>query len=141
MSVILGQHDGDTIVAFGSAGERSARDLLDDCSLLAGMLPEPHPASQVLLVFRHDRYAFTVALLAAWQRGHRVALPANTQRDSIWHVADRPETVQILHDTESGEGLVVAAASSGQAARHRPRRRLRPAFGLASSSKSRMQPS
>jgi acyl-coenzyme A synthetase/AMP-(fatty) acid ligase len=107
---LLCLHHASAEVAFGSAGSRSKADLLLDASRLARTLPEASEDSQVLMVFRHDRYAFAVGLLAAWQRGHRVALPPNTQRDSIWRVADQSQTVEILHDTESGEGLSVLSA-------------------------------
>lgn len=105
---LLGQHAPDALVAFGGDGARTAADLRRDAAVVARALPEADEASNVLLVFRHDRYAFAVALLAAWSRGHRVALPPNTRRETVWEVRDASEAVAILHDTESGNPHRVA---------------------------------
>ncbi len=80
----LVQHRAADLVAFGNLGARTAADLLRDTALLAQQLPRPSEGSEVLLVFRHDRYAFAAALLASWSAGHAVALPPNTRRESIW---------------------------------------------------------
>ncbi len=99
---LLGRHAPSDLVAFGGDGERTADQLRHDAGVIAAALPEASTESTVLLVFRHDRYAFAVALLAAWSRGHRVALPPNTRRETVWEVRDASEAVAILHDTESG---------------------------------------
>lgn len=94
--------DLDREIAFGPGGVRCARDLLKDAGTIAESLPEPISDSHVLLVFRNDRYFFAAALLAAWMRGHTVALPPNTRRGAILRLKERPDTVAVLHDTDSG---------------------------------------
>ncbi len=99
---LLGDHDPDTIVAFGGAGTKTAADLLSDAARISRALPPAYDDSQVLLVFEKDRYAMAAALLAALDRGHAVALPPNARRDSVLAVHERPETAIVLHDTEAG---------------------------------------
>ena len=105
MIALLDRHRDEDLVASGQAGVRRCADLLRDAAAIADRLPDPCAGSQVLLVFRHDRYAFAASLLAAWSRGHRAALPPNTRREAVWAIADRPETVLIVHDTGVGQGL------------------------------------
>lgn len=93
------------LVAFGDAGRRSVADLRADTARVSAALPEPSAGSHVLLVFGDDRYAFAVAMLGAWLRGHAVALPPNTRRESVWAIREREECVAIVHDTGSGAPL------------------------------------
>ena len=102
---LLGRHAPTDHVAFGRGGERSAADLLADAALLAAELPPPTDGSQVLLVFKSDRYAFATSLLGAWAAGHSVALPPNTSRDSVLSVLRRPDVVAMLHDTDAGKPI------------------------------------
>ncbi|HEB88042.1 MAG TPA: hypothetical protein ENI85_00580 [Deltaproteobacteria bacterium] len=104
---LLGDHDPDTIVAFGDAGTKTAADLLSDAARISRALPPAFDGSQVLLVFEKDRYAMAAAFLAALDRGHAVALPPNGRRDSVLAVHERPETAIVLHDTEAGFPLRV----------------------------------
>ncbi len=99
---LLARHAGDTPVAFGTAGTKTAAELLSDAARIARALPPPSPGSHVLLVSGGDRYAIAAALLGSLERGHAVALPPNLRRDSILAVHGRPETVALLHDTDSG---------------------------------------
>lgn len=110
---LLSLHRDDSLVAFGSAGERTRSQLLCDAGRIARCLPEPDDRSEVLLVFRQDRYAFAAALLAAWSRGHAVVLPSSTRRDAVCELADRSQTIAILHDTLSGRGLAVPPLLEG----------------------------
>lgn len=101
-SPLLAQHAPDTLVAFGDAGPRTRAELLRDAGRVAAVLPPPTAGSSVLLIGRHDRYAFAAGLLAIWSAGHRVALPPDTRRDSIWRAQDQPGVVAMLHDTDAG---------------------------------------
>ncbi|MCA9671222.1 MAG: AMP-binding protein [Myxococcales bacterium] len=89
--------------------DRSAADLRRDAARVAAQLPPASAGSEVLLVFRDDRYLLAVALLAAWSSGHAAALPPNTRRDAVWLLANRIDAAAILHDTEAGGGIAVGA--------------------------------
>ncbi len=104
---LLGQHDPQDLVAFGAEGDRTALDLRRDMARLAAALPEASPGSHVFVVSRHDGYALLAATLAAWARGHAVALCADQTRSSILEIRERPEVVAMLHDTLSGAELRV----------------------------------
>lgn len=75
---------------------------------LAARLPAPVPGSHVVFAFDRDHAAFVVALLAVWQRGHAVALPASARRRHVGPVMERPEVVALVHDTGAGLGIDVA---------------------------------
>lgn len=106
MGTLLGKHSADdALVAFGEAGERTLGDLRRDAAAIAAGLPPSAPGSHIVLVFERDRYLFAAAMLGAWARGHAVALPPNTRRESVWEVADRPSSLAIVHDTDSGSPL------------------------------------
>src|SRR5690606_11155838 len=73
ISPILAHHEPESPVAFGRAGERNAERLRTDVARVAAVLPDSvHDDPREILCVATDRYHFTVALLAAWQRGHRV---------------------------------------------------------------------
>jgi len=99
---LLAMHRPDSLVAFGGAGAKTAGELLSDAARVSRALPPATPNSHVLLVFENDRYAMAAALLGALDRGHAVALPSSSRRDSILAVNARPETVAIVHDTDAG---------------------------------------
>lgn len=86
--------------ALGEAGLRRA------VARLAARLPAPTPGSHVVFAFDRDRAAFVVALLAVWQRGHAVALPASARRRHVGPVMAR--AVALVHDTGAGLGIDVA---------------------------------
>jgi len=100
---LLGRHGPDDVVAWGDGGERTRRALLADVAGVANRLPPPTSGSHIALICA-DRYCFAVGLLAAWQRGHAVALPANGQPQTVGLVADRPEVLALLHDTAGARG-------------------------------------
>lgn len=110
---LLGQHAADALVAFGDAGPRTRAELLRDAGRIAAILPPPTAGSSVLLIARHDRYAAAAALLAIWSAGHRVALPPDTRRDSIWRAQDQPGVVAMLHDTDAGHAHRLADLLGG----------------------------
>lgn len=99
---LLGKHAPDAVVAFGAAGTKTAADLLADAARISSALPPAYENSHALLVFEQDRYAMAAALLGALDRGHAVALPPNTRRDSVLAVHRRPEIAIVIHDTDAG---------------------------------------
>jgi acyl-coenzyme A synthetase/AMP-(fatty) acid ligase len=68
------------LVADGEAGARSASDLLRAVHAVAARLPS---RSTELLLCCQDRYHLAVALLAAWERNHVVALPPNARTQTL----------------------------------------------------------
>lgn len=114
---LLGDHEPDALVAFGGAGNKTAAELLIDAGRVSRLLPPASVDSHVLLVFEHDRYAMAAALLGSLDRGHAVALPPNTRRDSVLAIQQRSDTAFVLHDTDAGFPLnVVEELSSPVAA-------------------------
>jgi acyl-coenzyme A synthetase/AMP-(fatty) acid ligase len=106
ISPILAHHEPESAVAFGAAGTRSAERLRIDVARVAAVLPDTaHDDPREILCVATDRYHFTVALLAAWQRGHRVALPPNAQPELLRSLADDPAISLVIHDTDEMTGL------------------------------------
>lgn len=97
------------VIAFGDKGPRSIADLHRDAWAIAASLPPADegssPESEVLIVSKQDRYLFAAALLACWYRGHKVALPPNTRKETLIELSQKPSIITTLHDTASGEGL------------------------------------
>ncbi|WP_434415877.1 AMP-binding protein [Nannocystis pusilla] len=87
------------LVAVGEAGARTAGELMRDARAVAARLPAPGPGSEVLVVCG-DRYHLAVTTLAAWLRGHAVALPPNAQPAAVRELAGRPSVVALLHDSD-----------------------------------------
>jgi acyl-coenzyme A synthetase/AMP-(fatty) acid ligase/3-hydroxymyristoyl/3-hydroxydecanoyl-(acyl carrier protein) dehydratase len=105
-SPILAHHEPDSPVAFGAAGDRSAEQLRFDVARVAAVLPDSTPDDpREILCVASDRYHFTVALLAAWQRGHTVALPPNAQPELLRAMSDDPAISLVIHDTDEMSGL------------------------------------
>ncbi len=103
---ILAQHEPESLVAFGSAGSRTAERLLVDVARIVAVLPEADPSdTREILCVASDRYHFTVALLAAWQRGHKVALPPNAQPELLRRLAEEPSISLVIHDADELTGL------------------------------------
>ncbi len=106
VSPILAHHEAGDLVAFGAAGERSAARLRADVARVAAVIPrQVADDHREILCVASDRYHFTVGLLAAWQRGHRVALPPNVQPDLLQSMADGPAISLVIHDTDELTGL------------------------------------
>lgn len=93
-------HDAGQAVAFGADGVKTGRDLVRDVLAVAARLPAPGPGSEVLVVCG-DRYHVAVAALAAWQRGHAVALPPNAAPETVRALRRRGGVVALLHDTDT----------------------------------------
>jgi acyl-coenzyme A synthetase/AMP-(fatty) acid ligase len=102
MFPLLTHHDPADLVAFGAGGERTAQQLREDVARVAAALPAAREGEHTLMVFDSDRYAFAVALLAAWARGYAVALPPNGRPKTITELLDRPDIDRVLHDTMAG---------------------------------------
>ncbi len=110
-------HESDAVVAFGGAGTKTAADLLSDAKRISLSLPPAYENSHALLVFEQDRYAMAAALIGALDRGHAVALPPNSRRDSILAVHGRPETAVVMHDTDAGFPICISDLLDGESER------------------------
>lgn len=98
-------HGAAQIVAVGGdagGSDRTGADLLRDVRAVARHLPPPGPGSEVLVVCG-DRYHVAVAALAAWERGHAVALPPNAAPETVRALRRRPGVVALLHDTDTAD--------------------------------------
>jgi acyl-coenzyme A synthetase/AMP-(fatty) acid ligase len=100
---LLARHADEDLVAVGGDGERTAAALRRDVLAVAGRLPLPTEGAEIAVICA-DRYLFAVGVLAAWQAGHAVALPPNTQPEVVRELSLRPGVVALLHDTEAREG-------------------------------------
>lgn len=92
------------LVAFGPGGERTVGELLSDVVAVSRRLPPATDGSHVAVACR-DRYVFCVALLAAWEAGHAVALPSNGRPETVAAVAARAEVLALVHDVDGAAGL------------------------------------
>jgi hypothetical protein len=79
---LLARHADEDLVAVGGDGERTAAALRRDVLAVAGRLPLPTEGAEIAVICA-DRYLFAVGVLAAWQAGHAVALPPNTQPETV----------------------------------------------------------
>lgn len=106
---LLGRHREDDVVAHGRPARRAGH-LRADVHALAARLPDARTdgsaAREVVLVC-HDRYRFTVALLAAWSRGLSVALPPNAQPSTVTALRRHDAVHTVLHDVDGMAGLDV----------------------------------
>lgn len=101
---LLAAHADHELIAVGGEGARTAGELRRDVLAVAARLPPPSPGSEVEVICG-DRYFFAVGVLAAWEAGHAVALPPNTQPEVVRHLSHRPGVVALLHDVDSDEGI------------------------------------
>jgi acyl-CoA synthetase (AMP-forming)/AMP-acid ligase II len=109
-NLLLGRHAPDQLVAFGAGGDKTAADLLADAATVAAALPPAtEPNSQVLMVFRSDRYAFAAALLGVWAAGHTAVLPPNQRGETISHLVLQKHIRALVHDTGVGGHIAVPA--------------------------------
>lgn len=106
----LSKHAPEGCVALGAptgplSASRSRADLLTDVANVAVRLPQLRDGAQVLLVFRQDRYAFAVALLAVWSRGYTACLPPNQRGATVSELLtpnNRSANIGVLlHDTSA----------------------------------------
>lgn len=98
------------LVAFGRLGDRSRAQFRRDVHRFAQrILDVTPPNTSLLMAFREDRYAFAVALIAAWTVGVPVALPPNARRETIGEMLLDPTIGAMAHDLESSAGLAMRA--------------------------------
>ncbi|MCO5169078.1 MAG: AMP-binding protein [Planctomycetes bacterium] len=97
--------DRDRLVALGPPGERTLGDLLRDAAGLAARLPAGPPGEVVMAC--DDRYLVAAAALAAWARGHAVALPPSGQPAAVERLAGDPAVRALVHDRD---GVAVSGA-------------------------------
>lgn len=124
MTPILRHHRPGDLVAFGGGGPKVASDLLADADKVAASLPPCKPRSHVLLVFESDRYAFAVALMAAWSTGHAVMLPPDGRPQTIGALVQHPDVCGLVHDTRAGGHLQIESILAGPPCTAPPRRPL-----------------
>jgi acyl-coenzyme A synthetase/AMP-(fatty) acid ligase len=110
---LLGRHAPGSLVAVGEGGDRTAADLVRDARAIARTLPAPFPGSEVLVVCG-DRYAFTACIVAAWSRGHGVALPPNLLERTADELSGLPGVCDVLHDGEAPRGTCVVPWLTGE---------------------------
>jgi len=107
---MLARHRPDSNVAWGPQSAPTAAELRAHVDGFGELLAPAAPGEELLVICR-DRYRFTVALLAAWQRGYSVALPPNHQPDAIRAIRERPGVVTAIHDIDGiGLGIDVREA-------------------------------
>jgi len=99
----LAAYTDDALVADGETGARTASQLRRDVLAVADRLPPAQEGSEIVIVCG-DRYCFAVGVLAAWEVGHGVALPPNTQPEVVRHLSRRSAVTLLLHDTDAVEG-------------------------------------
>ena len=93
------RHRPDSSGAWGPGTTTSAAERRAHVEGFGALLAPAAPGDELLVICR-DRYRFTVALLAAWQRGYSVALPPNHQPDAIRAIRQRPGIVTAVHDVD-----------------------------------------
>src|SRR5690606_25376032 len=98
-SRLLGRHGADSEVAWTSGKVTTATELLAHVAGFAALLPPTDGGEEVAILCR-DRYRFVVAMLAAWQRGYAVALPPNSQVETIASLRLRPGVRTVVHDRD-----------------------------------------
>lgn len=101
---VLGRPEPRLEVAFGPGGARTVADLERDVLRVARALPGPAAGSH-LAILCGDRYRFSVALLAAWHRGHAAALPPNERPATLAALLELPHVLELVHDTDEPRGL------------------------------------
>lgn len=105
--------DRGRIVAFGSPGARTLGDLLRDAAALAARLPAAPPGE--VLVACDDRYLVAAAALAAWARGHALALPPSGQPAAVERLAADPAVRALVHDRDGVSVARVPAVDAREA--------------------------
>ncbi len=123
----LAAYADDAIVADGDAGPRTVTQLRQDVLRVARRLPPAREGSEIVVVCG-DRYHFAVGVLAAWEAGHGVALPPNTQPEVVRNLSRRSAVTLLLHDTDASEGADLRRwlTDLATAVPAEPGRRLRP---------------
>ncbi len=114
---MLRQHRPEAPVAWSREKQTTAAQLRAHVEGFAALLAPAADGDELLVICR-DRYRFTVAVLAAWQRGYSVALPPNPQLQTIRSIRQKPGVVSVIHDVDGfDKGIDVRDARVVEAAR------------------------
>lgn len=116
--------DANAVVALGTAGTQTLDDLLYDVEAARRHL-ERISAEQAIVVVCQDRYCQALSMLAAWQLGRAVTLPANTHPTSL-NIWTDSNAGLVLHDTGYERGIRVPAILEGPRIENPPLRPLEP---------------
>jgi 4-coumarate--CoA ligase (photoactive yellow protein activation family) len=115
---LLQRHEPSSLVAWERGRVTTAEALVAHVAAIAELLPQGSPGDEVVVMCR-DRHRFTVAVLAAWQRGFAVALPPNAQPETMRLMRERMGVRTVVHDVDGGLGIDVRDAAVVAAARGR----------------------
>lgn len=98
------------IVAFGAQGALDISRFRHDVRRLSAHLSDHAYAGEtVLLACSTDRYAFAVALLAAWTQGLLVALPPNMRPETLAQIQQQAHARTMIHDMDFDGGIHIEA--------------------------------
>lgn len=105
-------------------GARTAAELVADARAISDRLGTM-PRGGEIVVACHDRYLFAASLLAAWERELVVALPPNTQSETLKLLRAGGAVLTVLHDQDGPLGLDVrtvvgSTPASGELVRPKP---------------------
>lgn len=106
---LLTRHEPSSPVAWERGRTTLASELSAHVAGFAELLPRASEGDEIVVICR-DRYRFTVALLAAWQRGYSVALPPNPQPETLRVMRERANVKTVVHDVDGGQGIDVRDA-------------------------------
>lgn len=112
----LARHAPNAVVAWHDGKARRRDEFLRQVASLAGQLPE-FPGDAEVLNLCTDRWSFAVSALATWKRGYSMALPPNTQEQTVFEFLARGAVRVMVHDGEREGGIDVRTTAA--AAAHR----------------------
>jgi len=96
---MLSRHRAETPVAWSRDRVTTAAQMRAHVDGFCALLDPASPGDELLVICR-DRYRFSVAVLAAWERGYSVALPPNPQLQTIRSIRMKPGVVSVIHDVD-----------------------------------------
>jgi acyl-coenzyme A synthetase/AMP-(fatty) acid ligase len=105
---ILERWNSDALFATGEVENKLISDLLHDIESLRAHLATCL-LDHTIMVICQDRYFQTVGMMAAWQLGQTVSLPATIHTPSLDKIAHSGTTL-VVHDSESRAGIHIASA-------------------------------
>lgn len=98
------------IIAFGAQGTQDISRFRHDVARLSSHLVDHAYAGQtILMAVSSDRYAFAVALFAAWAQGISVALPPNTRPETLAQIQQAAQARTMIHDMDFDGGVHIDA--------------------------------
>lgn len=117
---LLSHHQGLDRIATGGPpprdaavpGARTVAELCADAAAIGARLADL-PRGGEVAVACHDRYLFAAALLGAWERGLVVALPPNTQPETLRLLRVGGSVLTVLHDQAGAPGIDVRTLVGG----------------------------